>query len=57
MKCPKCETELSWQNDFDGEDLGCDPEEVAIVSMWNCGACDTFVEIYYSVDKEMMCSD
>ena len=46
-KCFSCQTELIWQNDYDGEDCG--TEEFLIVSMYQCPNedCNAWYEMYH----------
>ena len=42
MKCPKCNSELIWQNDFDVEDFCFDNDQDGIVGVYTCAndSCD-----------------
>jgi hypothetical protein len=42
---------MGWQNDYDAEDVGCDPDEYCVVSHWHCNECNTAVEVYYATTK------
>ena len=46
-KCFSCQSELIWQNDYDGEDCGTD--EFLIVSMYQCPNedCNAWYEMYH----------
>ena len=45
MKCPYCETELIWGNDFDIDD---DLEgREGVLSFWTCPDCSTEIEVRY----------
>jgi DNA-directed RNA polymerase subunit RPC12/RpoP len=50
MKCPRCNSKLVWQNDFDYEDVNyIDSDEYeGVYSMWNCTECETEVNL---IDK------
>lgn len=51
MKCPKCNEDLVWDNDFSYEDYGCEGE--GIVSVYHCQKCTIeMVEIYESLNPE-----
>jgi hypothetical protein len=52
-KCFHCEEELTWQNDYDMEDI--DPDsEYLLVSMYQCPKCDGWYEFYHGNKEEDM---
>jgi|TARA_R110001592_G_scaffold225143_1_gene480913 hypothetical protein len=52
MKCFYCDTEVRWNNDFDTEDTHPESEH-EIVSMYECGSCKAWYEVYTcKKDKE-----
>lgn len=48
-ECPRCGNELSWQNDYDNEDVGGIP---GILSCWDCLDCGVSVDILYPVEPD-----
>ena len=44
MKCPNCDSEMIWDNDFNSEDCGYD--EKGIISYYEYLKCGTIAEIY-----------
>lgn len=49
IKCPRCNSNLTWGNDFDAEDVGIDGH--GIVSYFNCN-CGVTAEAYYPLEQE-----
>lgn len=52
-KCFSCNTELIWQNDYDGEDVAPDTNYL-IVSMYECPQCNAWYEVYHGKKEEDM---
>ena len=50
-KCFSCQTELIWQNDYDGEDVVPDTNYL-IVSMYECPQCNAWYEVYHGKREE-----
>lgn len=48
MKCPRCNVELIWSNDFDGKDLGYDN---GFISFYHCN-CGVQIEVYIPEEDE-----
>lgn len=46
-KCPECQKDMIWQNDFDSEDVG--REEPGIVSFWSCDDCHIELEKFMPI--------
>ena len=44
MKCPKCDTEMIWNNDFDVQELT--QEQYDLLSCHECPECKGWVEVY-----------
>lgn len=54
MKCMfnECGGTLIWGGDHSGEDYGCDPTEVFMVSNHSCDKCGLYVEAYWPTKKD-----
>ena len=54
-KCFHCDEELTWQNDYDTEDVGGD-EVYLIVSMYQCPneECKAWYEMYHGLEDERL---
>ena len=44
MKCPKCDTEMIWNSDFDAQELT--QEQYDLLSCHECPECKAWVEVY-----------
>ena len=44
MKCPRCDTEMIWNNDFDVQELT--QERYDLLSCHQCPECKAWVEVY-----------